>query len=228
MKYFRKYQKAEEKFNPYYAAMVESIDEGVGRIIQFLRDNHLLESTIIVFTSDNGGLGIDELGPTPTSNLPLRMWKGHVYEGGIRVPAIISWQGKIKQAQISNDYFCSIDFFPTICEIAGIDSMPENIDGISILPFLIGKNRSIEQRPLLWHYPNFSNQMGRPAGAVRIGDYKLVENYETGQLELFNLRTDISESVDLSGKMQQRTKDLHEILVKWRKEVGAKYGNSKS
>lgn len=221
MKYFRKYQKAEEKFNPYYAAMVESIDEGVGRIIQFLRDNHLLESTIIIFTSDNGGLGIDELGPTPTSNLPLRMWKGHVYEGGIRVPAIISWQGKIKQAQISNDYFCSIDFFPTICEIAGIDSMPENIDGISILPFLIGKNRSIEQRPLLWHYPHFSNQMGRPAGAVRIGDYKLVENYETGQLELFNLRTDISESVDLSGKMQQRTKDLHEILVKWRKEVGA-------
>jgi len=221
MKYFRKYGQADEKFNPYYAAMVESIDDGVGRIMKFLKENNMLENTIIFFTSDNGGLGMDELGPTPTSNLPLRAWKGHVYEGGIRVPAIISWKGKIKPGRVSDEYFISNDYFTTICEIAGIKKLPGDVDGISLLPVLLGTGTIDAGRPLFWHYPHFSNQMGRPAGAVRKGDYKLVESYESGKVELYNLKEDISESKDLSRAMKQKTRELHGLLLDWRKSINA-------
>jgi arylsulfatase A len=117
MKYFRKYSSTAEKFNPYYSAMVESLDDGVGRILSTLEKTGVLENTIIIFTSDNGGLGLDELGLTPTSNLPLRKWKGHVYEGGIKVPAIVSWTGKIKPGTTSDYYFSTIDYLPTFCEL---------------------------------------------------------------------------------------------------------------
>jgi arylsulfatase A-like enzyme len=221
MKYFRKYSEADEKFNPYYSAMVESIDDGVGRIIETLKEAAALENTLIIFTSDNGGLGLDELGPTPTSNLPLRKWKGHVYEGGIRVPAIMCWQGKIKPGMISDEYYSSVDYLPTFCEITGINAIPKDIDGISILPLIRGEQIIGEDKPLFWHYPHFSNQLGRPAGAVRVGDYKLVESYETGKLELYNLKEDISESADLSGKMKQKTQELYKLLTDWRKNVNA-------
>ena len=221
MKYFRKYGEADEKFNPYYSAMVESIDDGVGRIIETLKTVGLLENTLIIFTSDNGGLGLDELGPTPTSNLPLRKWKGHVYEGGIRVPAIISWPGIIKPGETSDEYFSSIDYLPTLCEITGIKKIPANVDGISIVPILTGKSNAGQPRPIYWHYPHFSNQLGRPAGAVRVGDYKLVENYESGEVELYNLKNDISESVDLSEQMDEKTDEMHKLLSNWRKRVNA-------
>jgi arylsulfatase A-like enzyme len=221
MKYFRKYEQSEEKFNPYYSAMVESLDDGVGRVIETLEKNGLLENTIIVFTSDNGGLGLDELGPTPTSNFPLRKWKGHVYEGGIRIPAIISWKGRIEQTRTSDEYFSTIDYLPTLCEIAQIKKMPSNVDGLSILPLLSGKANLDLSRPLFWHYPHFSNQLGRPAGAVRVGNYKLVESYETGKLELFDLKNDISESADLSEKIKKKTKELFTLLTEWRKTINA-------
>jgi arylsulfatase A-like enzyme len=221
MKYFRKYNNSDEKFNPYYSAMVESIDDGVGRIIETLKEIAALENTLIIFTSDNGGLGLDELGPTPTSILPLRKWKGHVYEGGIRVPAIMSWQGKIKPEMVSNEYFSTVDYLPTFCEITGINSIPANVDGISILKLMKGEQISGEERPLFWHYPHFSNQLGRPAGAVRVGDYKLVESYETGKVELYDLGNDISESKDLSGEMEQQTRNLHNLLREWRHQVNA-------
>lgn len=221
MKYFRKYNQADEKFNPYYSAMVESIDDGVGRIIKALKDAEVLENTLIVFTSDNGGLGLDELGPTPTSVLPLRKWKGHAYEGGIRVPAIISWYGNITPGKVSDEYFSSIDYLPTFCEILGIDRLLANIDGKSILKLLTGGTVTGEERPLFWHYPHFSNQLGRPAGAIRVGDYKLVESYETGKVELYDLKNDISESKDLSAEMVQKTKDLHNLLRNWRRSVNA-------
>jgi len=221
-KYFFKYGRSEEKFNPYYAAMVESIDDGVGEIMNALRRQGLSENTIVVFTSDNGGLGLDELGPTPTSMLPLRKWKGHIYEGGIRVPTIISWPGKIPQGSVSDRYFTSTDWLPTFCEITGITDLPKDIDGISILPLL--KNPDAEgynNRPVFWHYPHFSNQLGRPAGAVRLGDYKLVELYETGKLELYNLAEDISEANDLSDKLKQKTMEMYGLLSEWRKNMDA-------
>jgi len=222
MNYFRKYEQSKEKFNPYYSAMVESLDDGVGRIMGALKSSGLLENTIIIFTSDNGGLGLDELGPMPTSNLPLRKWKGHIYEGGIRVPAIISWSGRIRPGTASDFYFTTTDYLPTFCDLLGITKLPESIDGKSILPMLLGSGEGLyDKRPLFWHYPHFSNQLGRPAGAVRLGDYKLVELYETGKLELYNIREDVSESIDLSGKMKDKTQEMYKMLVAWRESVKA-------
>jgi len=176
---------------------------------------------LIIFTSDNGGLGLDELGPTPTSNLPLRKWKGHVYEGGIRVPAIMSWPGKINPGSVSEASFSSIDYLPTLCQIAGIKTIPSEVDGVSIVPLLEGESRAYSDRSLFWHYPHFSNQLGRPSGAIRKGDYKLVENYETGTTELYDLKNDVSESTDLSDKMVQKTTELHKLLIEWRERVNA-------
>lgn len=221
-KYFFKYAKSEEKFNPNYAAMIESLDDGVGEIVKTLKDKGLLENTLIIFTSDNGGLGLDELGPTPTNNAPLRKWKGHIYEGGTRVPAIVSWLGKIPQNKVSDTYFSSIDYLPTFCELTKIENLPKNIDGISILSMLYNPVEILDySRPLFWHYPHFSNQLGRPAGSIRIGDYKLVELYESGKLELYNLKDDLSESNDLSGKMKNKTKEMYQKLDDWRNQVNA-------
>lgn len=133
----------------------------------------------------------------------------------------MSWQGKIKPGMVSDEYFSTVDYLPTFCEIAGINSIPANVDGISILKLMKGEQISGEERPLFWHYPHFSNQLGRPAGALRIGDYKLVESYETGKLELYDLKEDISESTDISEKMKQKTLDLHKLLIVWRKNVNA-------
>ncbi len=221
-KYFWKYGESEEKFNPYYAAMVESIDDGVGRIIQALRDKGVLENTLIVFTSDNGGLGLDELGPTPTSNVPLRKWKGHVYEGGIRVPAIINWPGKIKAGSTVDTYFSTIDYLPTLCDVIGKVDLPAAIDGVSILPTLLNKSENEdEERLLYWHYPHISNQGGQLLGAIRMGDYKLVEHFDTGTLELYNVSKDIAESHDISKMEREKTDELHELLKNWRKDINA-------
>jgi arylsulfatase A-like enzyme len=225
-KYFLKYGKFEGKYNPNYAAMVESLDDGVGVIVQTLKDQGLLENTLIVFTSDNGGLGLDELGPIPTDMAPLRKWKGHIYEGGTRVPAMVSWAGKIAPGNVSDTYFSSIDYLPTFCELTGITAIPEKADGQSVLSLFLkpdqkGGQPPVQTRPLFWHYPHFSNQLGRPAGSVRVGDYKLVELYESGTLELYNLKEDISESNDLSKQMPGKTSELHRMLKDWRREVNA-------
>ncbi|MBK9390092.1 MAG: sulfatase [Bacteroidetes bacterium] len=222
MKYFFKYGQSEEKFNPNYAAVIESLDEGVGKVLEKLKKEGLLANTLIIFTSDNGGLGLDELGPVPTSMLPLKKWKGHVYEGGIRVPAIVSWEGRIKQGITSEFIFSTIDYLPTFCELTGIKQLPENVDGVSILKeFLEPGSETMADRPLFWHYPHFSNQLGRPAGAVRLGQYKLVELYESNKLELYDLEIDISESTDLSEKMPGKTDELYRLLKDWRMRVDA-------
>lgn len=221
-KYFFKYGNSDKKFNPYYAAMVESIDDGVGQIMKVLEENGLRENTLVIFTSNNGGLGLDELGPTPTNLAPLRKWKGHIYEGGTRVPAIFSWPGKLSKEIVSDNYFSSIDYLPTFCELAGISEIPKNVDGKSIVQLLLQPEKEQDtERPLFWHYPHFSNQLGRPAGSVRVGDFKLVELYETGTLELYNLKEDISESNDLSKKMKGKTQEMHKMLTDWRESVNA-------
>jgi len=129
--------------------MVESLDDGVGRIMETLNEQGLLENTLVVFTSDNGGVGLDELGPIPTSCAPLRKWKGHIYEGGTRVPAIASWPGKIKTDVVSDQYYSSIDYLPTFCELSGISKLPEKVDGKSVVPLLFHPdNQSTQDRPL--------------------------------------------------------------------------------
>lgn len=224
-KYYFKYEKfkSQQKYNPDYAALLESLDEGVGRVVDKLKKEGLLENTIIVFTSDNGGVGLDELGPIPTSVLPLRAWKGHVYEGGIRVPLLVSWKGKIAEKQQTENYVVGTDFLPTFLDILQVKSLPAQVDGKSFRSVLDKPQEAFQRGPVYWHYPHFSNQLGRPAAAVRIGDYKLVELYESGKLELYNLKTDISESKDLSRSQPQKTAELYEHLKKWRIEVDANF-----
>ncbi|WP_020597375.1 sulfatase [Spirosoma panaciterrae] len=221
-KYMQKYEKFGGKYNPNYGAMLESLDDGVGRIMQTLKEQGLLENTLVIFTSDNGGLGMAELGPTPTTNEPLRKWKGHVYEGGTRIPAIVSWDGKLPKGVVSDTYYSSIDYLPTLCELTGITSLPTDVDGKSQWALFQQPDKTpASQRPLFWHYPHFSNQMGRPAGAVRVGDYKLVELYETGKLELYNLRDDLPEANDLSTKLPDKTRELKKLLSDWRSQLQA-------
>lgn len=214
------YNKSGNSFNPYYAAMMESLDDGVGRILSKLEALGLDGNTIVLFTSDNGGVGLPELGPTPTNMEPLRAWKGHVYEGGIRVPLLIRWPGSISASAVNGNYITGTDYLPTFLDILGVKSTHQ-LDGKSFLSTLKKPDVRFDRGPIFWHYPHFSNQEGRPAGAVRLGDFKLVENYETGALELFNLKDDLSEQKDLSAVLPAKKAELYNLLVKWRKETGA-------
>lgn len=208
-----------------YAAMVEAMDLAVGKVLKALDDQGLADNTIVVFTSDNGGLSTSE--GSPTSNLPLRGGKGWVYEGGIREPWIIRYPGVTKAGSVSKEVICSIDLLPTVAAAAGIKPA-HLIDGIDLKPALEGKQLSREA--LYWHYPHYSNQGGIPGGAVRIGDFKLFERYEDGKVSLYNLKDDISEQKDLASSMPEKVKEMRKKLHSWYKEVDAKFlrekGNS--
>ncbi len=202
--------------NPYYAAMVTTLDEGVGKVIETLRKTGDLENTIIVFTSDNGGVVVDELGFIPTSMLPWRDGKGHCYEGGIRVPAIVSWKKEIPAGKVSDYAFTNLNYFPTLLKCAGIDYSADSLAGKNMYNVLISPENKVNNEPMFWHYPHFSNQGGRPQSAVRMGDYKLVENYETGKLELFNLINDKSETKNLARKNRKKTNEMYQLLSDWK------------
>lgn len=220
-RYLFRYEKFKGQYNPFYAAMLESLDEGVGRVLQRLKEHGFDKNTLVVFTSDNGGVGLPELGPTPTNNAPLRAWKGFVYEGGIRVPLLIRWPGVIPERSTCDRYLTNTDFVPTFMELLGLPKSTVPADGMSFLPLLRTPNAPFERGPIYWHYPHFSNQMSRPAAAIRHGDYKLVEQYETGKIELYNLATDLSETQDLSAKEPQRVKTMLAQLNAWRADVKA-------
>jgi arylsulfatase A-like enzyme len=200
---------------PIYAAMMESLDDSVGRILTSLQELGLEKNTVVIFTSDNGGLSTSE--GTPTSNVPLRMGKGWNYEGGIREPLIVKWPGVTKSGTACEQPMISMDYFPTFLEIAGAKFRES--DGQSLVPLLKGQDRP--DRPLFWHYPHYSNQGGGPAGAVRIGDFKLIEWFEDMRVELYNLREDLSEKNNLSAKMPEKVAELRNLLHIWRENVGA-------
>ena len=219
-KYFMKYEKFNGQYNPYYATMVESMDDGVGRIMESLKQQGLLKNTLVIFASDNGGVGLPELGPIPTQNDSLRKWKGHVYEGGIRIPTIMYWEGKILPKQVNDHYFMNTDYTATILDLLGQKS-PELSDGISIWPIVNTPSAKDQSRPLFWHYPHFSNQLGRPAGAVRLGDWKLVDNFELAKVELYNLKEDVGECHDVANEFPAKRDELHRLLINWRQKVQA-------
>lgn len=201
-----------------YAAMVEAMDQAVGDVVKALKDNGEWESTIVVFTSDNGGLSTSE--GWPTSNLPLNGGKGWVAEGGIREPWIIRYPGVTEPGSVSGEAICSIDLFPTVTAAAGYEATHE-IDGLNLLPAL--KGGSLERKALYWHYPHYSNQQGIPGGAIRIGKYKLVENYEDGSVALFDLKADIGEKKDLSEAQPERVSVMRGMLHDWYRKVDAKF-----
>lgn len=212
--------------NPYYAAMVESVDESVGRVLETLRRLKLADNTIVFFFSDNGGLCTPEGKHTPaTTNAPLRAGKGYLYEGGIREPWIVKWPGVVKPGTVCSEPVVSVDFLPTICEMVGIPARaPEtkgDLDGVSTVPLLKKPKATLGREAIYWHYPHFSNQGGRPGGAVRAGDWKLIERYEHGNLELYNLKDDIGETTNLAEKMPGKARQLQRMLARWRNEVNA-------
>ena len=184
--------------NPIYAAMVESMDESVGRVVKKLSDLALDKKTLLIFTSDNGGLSVREGANTPaTTNAPLREGKGFLYEGGIRAPLIVAGHGVEKPGRVSDVPVSSLDFFPTILELCGF-SCESKPDGVSIVPVL--KGGSLNRDALYWHYPHYANQGGRPGGVVRAGDMKLIESYENDRRELFDLKRDPGELRNLAAE----------------------------
>lgn len=205
--------------HPVYASMIETLDVNVGKLMTSLEELGLEEKTIVIFMSDNGGLATAE--GSPTSNLPLRAGKGWLYEGGIREPMFIKWPGSVLAATVCDVPVTSTDFYPTILEMAGVDPMPEqHMDGISLAPLLTGEGE-LEERPLFWHYPHYSNQGGKPGAAIRMGDLKLIEFFEDNSVELYNLSDDPGENRDISAEIPNKTEELLRLLHRWQMKVDA-------
>jgi arylsulfatase A-like enzyme len=207
-----------QSFHPTYAALVESLDAAVGRVLKALEDQGLAKNTFVVFASDNGGVHISELKESPpTYNAPSRAGKGFVYEGGIRTPLIIRYPARLAPAVIAEPVVLG-DLCPTICALAKVPA-PATLDFQDISPVLFGQKTL--GRPLFWHQPHYMNQGGRPAGVAREGDWKLIEQYEDGSLELYNLAQDPGESTDLAAAEPARVAALRGKLEAWRRSVGA-------
>ncbi len=203
--------------NPVYAAMIESVDQSVGRVMRKLEEIKIADNTVVIFTSDNGGHG------RITSHNPLRGNKGNFYEGGIRVPLIVKWPHVVEPASKCNVPVIGTDFFPTILDIAGLKSRPEShIDGINITP-LLKQSGNIKRDTLYWHYPNYIGA-GHPGGArpcsvIRKGHWKLIESLENNRLELFNLKEDLGEKNDMASRMPSKANELKLLLKAWRKDA---------
>lgn len=220
--------------NPVIAAMLSRMDRNIGGVMDAVEELGLKERTIIVFFSDNGGVVLNriyhyygESADRMVPQDPLRSGKAWVYEGGIRVPLVISWPGTVKEAQVSGALVSSIDFFPTFCELLGVEPGPET-DGISFLSHLTC-GESLPDRPLFWHYPHYHNPTGMvPAGAIRKGQYKLIEWYGKslapggeGAYELFDIENDLGEAVNLADSLPDMVRILSGELAHWRTKVDA-------
>lgn len=214
-------QKYPQQANPTYAAMIEQLDQSVGRLMSGLDELGLAKKTVVVFTSDNGGLKriFTGKGPIVTSNAPLRDEKGTLYEGGIRVPLIIRWPGVVEAGTTCRVPVSSIDFYPTFLRAAGVPPSPKHEpDGLSLLPLLEGRG-GLGRDALYWHYPHYHHTP--PCGAVREGDLKLIEFYEDGRLELYDLAKDLGEKNDLADQMPEKAAALRDRLHRWLQDVDA-------
>ncbi|MDT8299885.1 MAG: sulfatase-like hydrolase/transferase [Sedimentisphaerales bacterium] len=207
--------------NPIVAAMIEELDNSVGSLLAKLDELDIADNTIVVFFGDNGGL------EKSAKQTPLRSGKANLYEGGIREPLIVRWPGVVRQAGTCSEPVTSVDFFPTFLDILNLNNkIPKSIDGISLLP-LLRQTGTLNREAIYWHYPHYHSSSIGPGGAVRMGDYKLLEWFDetisgpSNRFELYNLKLDISEQNDLSKKMPGKTEQLRNLLAKWRKKVGA-------
>ena len=207
--------------NPEYASMVAAVDVSVGDLLDSLESLGLDDNTVIFFFSDNGGLCTTGRGG-PTSNLPLRSGKGWLYEGGIREPMLIRAPGVTSPGSVIDEAVISTDFFPTILELAGLDLRPDlHADGVSLIPLLSGAD-SLPSRDLFWHYPHYHGSTWKPGAAIRSGDWKLIEFYEYGKSELYNLASDPGESTDLIQTFPGIANDLKVRLASWQKSMNAR------
>ena len=204
--------------NPHLAAQLKSIDEGVGMIVKKLNELGLSDQTVLIFTGDNGGES------RVTSNAPLRAGKSTLYEGGIRVPLIVCFPEIVPAGTVCKTPTSNIDYYPTLCQLAEIEpDTKHHIDGISLAAILKNPKTLLQRDNLYWHYPLDKPHFlgGRSSGAVRKGDWKLIEYFDTGQKELYNLADDISEKNNLAGTNPEKAAELKGLLKDWRKEVGA-------
>lgn len=206
--------------NPIYAGLVEQMDDAVGVVLSGLKELGLDENTIVIFTSDNGGVAAGD--SFSTSNLPLRAGKGYQFEGGIREPYFIKVPGLTKDGEKCSTPVSGTDFYPTILELTGLKLKPEeHNDGVSLVPLL--KGETIAERPLIWHYPHYGNQGGEPSSIIREGDWKLIHYYEDGHEELYNLKTDLEETTDIASDNQNLVKEMSTKLFAYLNEVGARF-----
>lgn len=204
--------------NVHLAAQLEVIDDGVGMITDKLAALGLADDTLVIFTGDNGGES------RVTSNAPLRAGKSTLYEGGIREPLIVRYPGVVPAGTVCKTPTCNIDFYPTFCEMANMRLTPkQHVDGISILPMLKDPNAKHKRDTFYWHYPLSKPHFlgGRSAGAIRRGDWKLIEFFDTGETELYNLADDLGETRNLAGTMRKKTAELKKALAEWRDDVDA-------
>lgn len=205
--------------NPVYAGLVENMDEAVGYVLDELEKLNLDQNTIIVFTSDNGGVASGD--SFSTSNAPLRGGKGYQWEGGIREPYLVYVPG-IKTKTIDTPV-TGADFYPTLLDLAGLKLLPnQHQDGVSLKP-VIEEKETLAERPLYWHYPHYGNQGGDPSSIIRLGDWKLIHYYEEDTQQLFNLKSDPYEEQDLASVEAERAQEMHQQLMKYLQEVGAKF-----
>lgn len=210
--------------NAVYAAMVKSLDESVGRVIAHLKERGLSQNTIVIFAGDNGGfIGADgrsgQAVPV-TNNAPLRSGKGSCYEGGIRVPLMIHWPGVTPQGATCDEPVVVMDLFPTLLAAAGAAPADVTLDGLDLAPLLKEPAARLDRDALFFHYPHYYATT-TPVSAVRAGDWKLLEYFEDGRVELYNLKDDLGETTDLATKRPDKADPLRALLHEWRKEVGA-------
>ncbi len=206
--------------NPIMGAMVERMDWGIGEILKKLDELQLTDKTIVIFFSDNGGL------EQSSSQYPLRMGKATIFEGGLKVPLVIRWPGVVKPGSRCSTPVIATDFFPTLMDAVGISYASMTIDGESLIPLLRGTGQ-LKRDAIFFHYPHYHHLGYRPGGAIREGDYKLIEWYEPtifneeGQINLYNVREDVGETHDLAAEMPEKARAMREKLRQWRKSVGA-------
>ena len=206
-------------FNPTYATMVSKLDDAVGKILTALDEAGIADSTLVAFTSDNGGLHVPEIGdPPPTLNAPFRAGKGFLYDGGVRVPLIVRFPGGTDAGRMMTGPVSTGDLVPTICRLAGV-AAPQPADFHDLAD--AAPPSASDDRPFFWHQPHYTNQGGRPAGAIRLGDWKLVEHFEDGRLDLFHTGDDVGEATDRSAAEPARVADLRGRLEAWRRSVSA-------
>lgn len=220
-KYKNKTPKPEGRVNnPVYAAMVEHIDESVGRLLKALEDLKLDERTVFLFLSDNGGLyqSASRSGPPVMTNAPLRDEKGSLYEGGIRIPLIVRWPGHVTAGTVCDEPVSTIDILPTLADLAAL-KLKHSVEGVSLVP-LLEQRGDFSREALYWHYPHYHHST--PAGAIRMGDYKLLEFFEDGHLELYNLKNDLGEKANLAETQPDRARRMQKTLAAWRKSIQAK------
>jgi uncharacterized sulfatase len=222
-KYESKAKAADYPCNPAYAGLLEELDQSVGRIMDTVERIGLAEKTLIIFLSDNGGLEHEQGGKIVTTNRPLRGEKGSLYEGGIRVPAIMRWTGRVPAGSVCEVPAITTDMYPTLLDLAGVtlsDADAAGLDGTSLTTLLQDPRAALSRDTLFWHLPHYHHST--PAGAIRRGDWKLIEFFESNELELYNLKANPSEKLNMATMEKAKVEELHAALAEWRQKVGAR------